>query len=312
MGVFKYHCLQDFDGALIELNNAYEHAPNDARIVAYIGYVHRRQGKVEDCVTMLKEAAKLDPLNQDLWINLGRTYRGMRKFDEARAMFDHALTIVPNDTAILVGRAETYLAQGDVDSAWKSVSQLNVDPGQPTFAFYMQMLLVRRQFDEMLKQISIITANKQSYPPLLQKIAPAGMAMLYFQKGDRARALPYVEQMRRDREELQKMGGVREPLADFYIQVEARMGNREEVEREIQDLFERTRNDKWVFPDSEATAATAYALLGDIERALPLLQDALVKPSEVGLTPASLRLDPSWDRIRNDSRFQKLCQEKPK
>ncbi len=140
MGVFKYHCLQDFDGALIELNNAYEHAPNDARIVAYIGYVHRRQGKVEDCVTMLKEAAKLDPLNQDLWINLGRTYRGMRKFDEARAMFDHALTIVPNDTAILVGRAETYLAQGDVDSAWKSVSQLNVDPGQPTFAFYMQML----------------------------------------------------------------------------------------------------------------------------------------------------------------------------
>ncbi len=109
------------------------------------------------------------------------------------------------------------------------------------------------------------------------------------------------------------MGGVREPLADFYIQVEARMGNREEVEREIQDLFERTRNDKWVFPDSEATAATAYTLLGDIERALPTLARCSGEAERSrSLTPASLRLDPSWDRIRNDSRFQKLCQEKPK
>ena len=46
---------------------------------------------MEDCINTLKGAVKLDPLNPDLWINLGRTYRGMRKFDDARAMFDHAL-----------------------------------------------------------------------------------------------------------------------------------------------------------------------------------------------------------------------------
>jgi len=311
MGVFKYHCLQDFDGALVDLNTAYQHAPNDARIVAYIGYVYRRQGNVEDCINTLKGAVKLDPLNPDLWINLGRTYRGMRKFDDARAMFDHALNIVPNDTAILVGRAETYLAQGDVDTAWKSVNQLNVNPDQPTFAFYMQLLLMRRQFDEMLKQVSSIIMNKQSYPPLLQKIAVAGIAILYLQKGERDRALPYVEQMRGDRHDLQKMGGVRQPLADFYIEVEARMGNRQEVEREIQDLFEQTRKDKWVFPDAEVAAAAGYALLADIDRALPLLQDGLSKPSEAGLTTAYLRLNPIWDGVRNDPRFQKLANASP-
>jgi len=51
-------------------------------------------------------------------------------------------------------------------------------------------------------------------------------------------------------------------------------------------------------------------VLGDLEKELPLLQDSLSKPN--GTTVAVLRLDPAWDGVRNDSRFQKLCEEKLK
>jgi hypothetical protein len=46
-----------------------------------------------------------------------------------------------------------------------------------------------------------------------------------------------------------------------------------------------------------------------MEKALPLLEDSLSKPN--GTTAATLHLDPAWDGVRNDSRFQKLANGKP-
>src|SRR5262249_34555012 len=64
MGIYRYYCLQEYDGALTELNIAREHAPNDGNIVFFVGLVQRRQGKVDDCIGNLEQAAILDPLNQ--------------------------------------------------------------------------------------------------------------------------------------------------------------------------------------------------------------------------------------------------------
>jgi uncharacterized protein YfaS (alpha-2-macroglobulin family) len=93
--------------------------------------------------------------------------------------------------------------------------------------------------------------------------------------------------------------------------MEARFGDRDAVERDVKTMVEQTEKDKWEFPNSKTTAAVGYMLLGDIDRALPLLQDALSRPSESSITPAYLRLDPIWDPIRNDPRFQKLANSKP-
>ena len=56
--------------------------------------------------------------------------------------------------------------------------------------------------------------------------------------------------------------------------------------------------------------ANVYALLGDADHAVPILKRLLQIPYAFPITPASLRLDPVWDQIRNDPRFQELASEK--
>ncbi len=56
--------------------------------------------------------------------------------------------------------------------------------------------------------------------------------------------------------------------------------------------------------------ARAYLALGDLDRAFPLLEHALAVPGDNSLTAATLRLDPTFDQVRNDPRFSKLLSPK--
>ncbi|PYL37940.1 MAG: hypothetical protein DMF34_08680 [Verrucomicrobia bacterium] len=56
--------------------------------------------------------------------------------------------------------------------------------------------------------------------------------------------------------------------------------------------------------------ANIYALLGDADHAIPILKRLLQIPYGGAITPPLLRLDPVWDQIRNDPRFQELAAEK--
>ena len=56
--------------------------------------------------------------------------------------------------------------------------------------------------------------------------------------------------------------------------------------------------------------AQIYALLGNADEAIPILKRWIHVSSATGITPGALRIDPDWDRIRNDPRFQELVAEK--
>jgi tetratricopeptide (TPR) repeat protein len=68
-----------------------------------------------------------------------------------------------------------------------------------------------------------------------------------------------------------------------------------------------TSKDAFDGPWREENRARIDALLGDADHAIPILKRLLQIPYGGAITPALLRLDPVWDQIRNDSRFQKLA-----
>jgi hypothetical protein len=56
--------------------------------------------------------------------------------------------------------------------------------------------------------------------------------------------------------------------------------------------------------------ALIYASLGNADEAIPILKRWIQVPSATSITPALLRIDPDWDPIRSDPRFQELIAEK--
>lgn len=309
MGDFYYFCLQDFERALAELNLAHDRAPNDADVLLVIGLVKRRQGNLDDSIAIQLQAAKLDLLNQDIWINLGRSYRGIRN-DEARVMFDRALTIAPNDPQITAEKAETYMAQGDLDRAWRLLNNVKVPPATPEFATYVSLIVYRRQFDDAIALVSS-TLNEKDASPVLVAVGHNTLGNLFLLKGDKPKAQAFFLRAESELKDIRTKGDSSLVLDDTLIEVEARLGHREKVQRVADALFAKTRKDKWRFPRSEEVVARSFAGLGDVERAMPLLEDALEALGLEALTPALLRFDPFWDPLRNDPRFQKLANAQP-
>jgi serine/threonine-protein kinase len=290
------------------LNIAHERAPNDANVLLAIGLVQRRQGNFDESITTQKEAAKLDPLNEDIWFNLGRSYRGLRKFDEARSMFDRALTIAPNDAHMLTLKSETYLAQGDLDATWQMIGHLR--DNERAYGAQIEVLTYRRQFDEAIARVSSVFASSNNATPLFVAIGHAMLGNLHLAKGDRLKAQPLFVQAEQELESLRAGGDSGLLLAVTLVEVEGRLGHRDEVETDADSILQRIKKDAWGFAREEEAVGRAYTALGDFDRAVPLLQHALATPSNESLTPAYLRFDPFWDPVRNDPRFQELIAEK--
>ncbi len=71
-----------------------------------------------------------------------------------------------------------------------------------------------------------------------------------------------------------------------------------------------TSEDPFEGPLREEQMAQIYALLGDADHAIPIVKRLLQTSAATEIVPALLRLNPIWDSIRNDPRFQELVAEK--
>ena len=200
------------------------------RILLAIGLVHRRQGKLNDSINLQRQSANLDPLNEDIWVNLGRPYRGIRNFDAARALFDRALAIAPNNESILAQKAETYWAQGDLDTAWP-VSSVDSNFRQALFRtpyrvyrLYLNLLINGRRFDDAIRLISSTLYSEKNLPPSMVALAHSTLGELHLMKGDLGQSQPLFLQAEQELKTLREQGDKGLLLADTLIQVEARLG----------------------------------------------------------------------------------------
>jgi len=308
VGYYRYG-QRDYLGALSEFQQAEQGLPNNAEVIEAAALVQRRLGHWEEAITGLRRTIELDPRYHDAYENLAGTYRWLRHFPETLATVDQLLAWEPNDPIALGRKAAALWAMGDL----QAVEPLLTNPGFDPYDRGVQALFQRRYATAIEIFSAPPPSNLAPSPSTSERALFLGLSQQ--RAGDVAAARATCQKAVQDfQRELEKVvpgswaeAWLRTCLGRAYAGLGEAASAIAEGEKAI--AIDPTSKNAVDGPVREEKMANIYALLGDADHAIPILKRLLQTTYAGAITPALLRLDPIWDRIRNDPRFQELAAE---
>ncbi len=320
-GYYHYGCLSDFKTAVRYFEQARQFLPNSSRIPESLAFIARSQGEWERCESYFNEAERLDPRNVSLLTRRAQFYITLRRFPEALRKLDQILDIVPGDIDALVEKGAIAQAEGDLPRAAVLLAPLQPAAGDPTgWETLAYQAILERRPAQIIPRLKEILAKPDSALGYLNGELRFWLGWAQEVAGDEAAAQETWREARRELETLFKEQPENPSLLLDLALVTMGAGDKAAALA----LAERTlavypiEKDAADGPQSIDILARIAARLGEPDRAIAALQKILSIPCTGGLatgiplTPALLRLDPMFDPLRGDPRFQKLCEEKPK
>ncbi|PYL07617.1 MAG: hypothetical protein DME33_09900 [Verrucomicrobia bacterium] len=315
-GFYHYACLKDYDTAVRYFEQARQFLPNSSRIPESLAFVARRRGQWNRSEAYFNEAERLDPRNVFLLTERAFSYICLRRFPEALQKLDQVLNITPDDLDTLVQKAAIAQAEGDLPLASALLAPLR------------PATVDVRALETQVYQAILERHPVQTIPRLKEILAKPDPALGFYNgelrfwlgwaqevAGDHTAAQESWRQARSELESFLKEQPENDQLIGDLALTNMGLGD----QAAALTLAERAmavipmQKDAIDGPDAIEVLARVAAQIGDADRAIAALRKLLSVPgvgplaSNVSLTPALLRLDPMFDPLRNDPRFQKLA-----
>jgi TolB-like protein/class 3 adenylate cyclase/Tfp pilus assembly protein PilF len=315
-GQYHYACLKDYDTAVRYFEQARQLLPNSSQIPESLAYVERRRGQWERSESYFNEAERLDPRNIYLLTQHALYYVSPRRFPEALRKLDQVLNITPDDVDILVQKGAVAQAQGDLPRAAAVLAPLhpNADDSAAVETQVYQSILERSP-TKIIPRLQEILANPDPALGFINSELRFWLGWAQQVSGDHAAAQETWQQARSELEPFVKEQPQNYSLLGDLALTNMGLGDKAAAFRWIEQEMAVIPMEKDALdgPAPIEILARVAAQMGEAERAIEALQKLLSIPYEgalaagVPLTPALLRLDPMFDPLRNDLRFQKLA-----
>jgi TolB-like protein len=309
LGFSYYYGDRNYERALAEFEIARQGLPNDAQAYMAIGAIQRRQGKWAESTANLEKAATLDPKGTNILINLASSHIALRNFETAKKILDRVMAIAPRSLeACGLKGFMAVLWKGDLSAAEKAFSSAppeNDVSGVMTWG-RAWILTLERKFPDALELLegfrgdTMFTTTTAPYPTAFAK------GLIHLLQGDKTKARAEFEKAREISEKL-----LREAPGDAarhaqHGRILAALGQKQEAIAEGKRAVELLPESQDALDGPQCTSALAeiYACTGEFDEAFRLLDHLFAIPCN--LTVPMFKLDPAWDPLRKDPRYQAL------
>jgi len=299
----------DYDRARQELSAAQRELPNNSEASLFSAFIDRRQGRWEDSTRNFERASQLDPRNAAILQQLSLSYENLRRYADAAAVLDRALTIVPNDVTLRTQRARIALSwKADTKPLHTAIQTiLTENPNAAPIVAGEWLVLALYERDAAAAQQALAAMPPggcyEASIPFPNAWCEGLVARI---RGDQQAARDAFAKARTELEKIvHDQPDYAEALSALGV-VDAVLGNKDDAIREGRRAVELMPVDKNAIEGALLIKylAAIYAWTGEKDLAFEQLATAAQMPGY--LSYGQLRLHPYWDPLRGDPRFEKI------
>jgi len=312
-GFYRYAVERDYEGSKTHFEAVRRAFPNNSLALEFLGGLARRQGLWEQSRALYEQAIELDPQNVFLLTDAALGDLARRDAAATQKHLARARDLNPKNTTVLSFLAASFQLSGDIARA-----QTFLDGLQPTQGDVILVSAIEENAILLRKYDSAIAMMKTQ----LEKPGELGTSLGSFENwfgdlqrhaGDAAAAAKAYQAAKHFYEEGLRAQPDNADFLNALAWSETFLGDKAAALNHVQQAIALlpSSKDALIGPTYEDSLARIEAHFEDKDSAITALQHLLSIPyAAPPVTPALLRIDPDWDNLRGDPRFEKLCQDK--